>query len=528
MYGEINLCLVSNSYLSLSLAKGEDGKSMVDKYTEAVTTGEVEILDERIEDITSDTNGQLLYQEQLMFVGQRMAGYSLGASDIRIRKTISKKKVKQIPEIRNEFIYGKQSEYNKDGEVIGLSDKPSKYCKGAIANGYSEETAIKAFRAIEASAAYCFNRSHSCSYAFLGFKSAYLSYYYPVEWAISCMTLDTIDGNSEGVLETLTDCKKKQIKILPPDINESEDSFSIAYDENNKKCIRFGLLAIKDVGVNVLRAIKMIREIDGKFTSFDDFLERTVNTKTNTTLMNELAKYPEFVSYTVDKKTQQKVMKVKNPLSKRNIIPLIKAGAFDSLESNRYKLYNDYLKFRNVKKELDSDLLVESDYQTAEKLQWEMDTLGFYVSQHPLDSPSFPYINLANCRNGDNVKIAGLVKEFKKNPTPTKTGKTYYKLNVEFKDGITMYINIWDNIYAKYREVFKDISSNQKAGKNIVIITGKFSKNKNFTNINLTKIERIRSKQEQLEDKTIPGNSDGIPELCSNVSFDEDIYNEVG
>ena len=356
----------------------------------------------------------------------------------------------------------------------------------------------------------------------------YLSYYYPVEWAIACLTLDTIDGKTDGVLETLTDCKKKKIKILPPDINESNDSFSIAHDTDGSKCIRFGMLAIKDVGVNVLKAIQRIREVDGEFTSFQNFLDRTINPKTNSTLMNELAKDPENVSYKLNKKTNVEEMKVKNPLSKRNIIPLIKAGAFDSLEPNRYKLYNEFIYFRNKKEEIANDLLVETDYQTAEKLQWEMDTLGFYVSQHPLDSPSFPYVNLANCQNGDRVKIAGLVKEFKKNPTPTKTGKTYYKLNLEFKDGTTLFINVWDNLYDKYRETFKDINAVQKNGNAIVIISGKFSKNKNFTNINLDKIERIRSKQEQLENKKIPENSSDVPDLCSSISLDSDIYNKVG
>lgn len=506
------------------LAKGDDGKSMVDKYAEAVITGEIEKLDDRIDDITKDTNNQLIYQEQLMFIGQRIAGYSLGNADQRIRKIVAKKLVKQIPEIRNEFIYGKKSEYDKDGNVIGLSNEPSPYCKGALANGYSEELAIKVFKAIEASAAYSFNKSHSCAYAFVAYKTMYLSYYYPVEWAIACMTLDTIDGKMDSVLTTLSDCKKKQIKILPPDINESSDSFSIAVVDG-KKCIRFGLLAIKDVGAPILKAIRILIDKDGPFTSFDNFLERTVNNKTNTTLKNELVKLPEFVKCKEDKKTGQKIETINNPFSKRNIIPLIKAGAFDGLEPNRYKLFNDYLRFRNDKKELANDILNESDYQTAEKLRWEMETLGYYVSQHPLDSPSFPYVDLSKCNNGDKIRIAGLVKEFKRNPTPTKNKKTYYKLCLEFKDGTDMYINIWDNIYNKYRDVFKEINSKDKNKKAIVILSGIYSKKGGFVNINISKIERIRSKQEQLEDKKVLEPSEGIPKLeVSESVMDENLY----
>ena len=138
------------------LAKGDDGKSMVDRYSEVVKTGEIPSLDPRIDYIFAPTNGQMWYQEQLQELGRVMAGYSLGDADLRIRKTVAKKDRKKIPEIRNEFVYGKKSLYDKDGNVIGISEEDSPYCIGAIRNGFSEELALKLFTDMEAFASYCF------------------------------------------------------------------------------------------------------------------------------------------------------------------------------------------------------------------------------------------------------------------------------------------------------------------------------------------------------------------------------------
>lgn len=495
------------------LAKGEDGKSMVDKYAEVVANGgKITPIHPIIDPILAETNGQLWYQEQLMKIGQDLCGYSLGNADLRIRKVVAKKLKDKIPEIRNEFVYGKQSEYDADGKVIGISTEDSPYCKGAIANGVDEALALKIFKDIEAFALYCFNKSHSAAYAFIGYRTAWLSYYYPVEWAIACMTLDTIDGKTEAVTATLNACKKREIKILPPDINESESSFSVGRLENGEKAIRFGLLAIKGVGDKVLKATKALIAADGKFTSFEDFLNRTLNPKTNMTLMEILNNDEDF--YTMkENKEGELVKQVKNPFTKTNIIPLINSGAFDSLEPNRYKLFNEFIKFRKVKKELENNLKDEESYLLKDKLSMELELLGYYVSQHPLDGKAFPYTDLSQCANGQRIRTSGLVKDFKRNPKPTKSGKYYYKLLLEFKDGTDMWINIWDNVYSKFSGVFKGLATKAKTGKEIVILDGKFSVNKGFTNINVDKIVRVMSKQEELENTQMPENEEGIQDL---------------
>lgn len=142
------------------LAKGENGKSMVDGYVDSVNSGIIEKIDSRIDYILAPTNGMLWYQEQCLELGRVMAGYSLGGADKRIRGVLAKKKIKQIPEIENEFIYGKKSIYNDKDEIIGVSDENSDYCIGAINNGFSEEIARKIFNVMREFSKYAFNKSH--------------------------------------------------------------------------------------------------------------------------------------------------------------------------------------------------------------------------------------------------------------------------------------------------------------------------------------------------------------------------------
>lgn len=344
------------------------------------------------------------------------------------------------------------------------------------------------------------------------------------------MTLDAIDGKTDSVIATLNSCKKRDIKILPPDINHSESGFSVGYTPEGDKAVRFGLLAIKGVGSKVLKAIKELIKADGEFTSFQDFLDRTLNNKSNDTLKALIENDEDFYSYKENKEGEL-VKQVKNPFTKTNIIPLINAGAFDSLEENRYKTYNDFIKFRKVKKEIENDLKDENEYKLREKLSMELELLGYYVSQHPLDGASFPYTDLSQCRNGQKIRTSGIVKDFKKNSKPTKSGKYYYKLLLEFKDGTDMWINIWDNVYSKFNSVFKGLASKAKSGKEIVILDGKFSVNKGFTNINITDIVRIMSKQEELENTEMPENDEDVPELDINIErdslMDEDLMIKI-
>lgn len=136
------------------------GKSMVDLYAESIKTGVIQSLHPSLDAVLKETRGCLWYQEQLMSIGQIMAGYDLGGADGRIRKVLGKKKIKLIPEIKNEFIYGKQTEYDKDHNVIGIKEEPSPYCVGSLNKGYTLELSEKIFDSMESFAKYCFNKAH--------------------------------------------------------------------------------------------------------------------------------------------------------------------------------------------------------------------------------------------------------------------------------------------------------------------------------------------------------------------------------
>lgn len=136
------------------------GKSMVDLYAESIKTGIIQSLHPSLDAVLEETRGCLWYQEQLMSIGQIMAGYDLGGADGRIRKVLGKKKIKLIPEIKNEFIYGKQTEYDKDHNVVGIKDEPSPYCVGSLSKGYSLELSEQIFDSMESFAKYCFNKAH--------------------------------------------------------------------------------------------------------------------------------------------------------------------------------------------------------------------------------------------------------------------------------------------------------------------------------------------------------------------------------
>lgn len=508
------------------IAKGDDGKSMVDRYIEVVANGgKIPSIHPLIDPILEETNGQLWYQEQLQKIGQVMAGYSLGNADLRIRKTVAKKIKKVIPEIRNEFVYGKKSLYNEDGEVIGVSTEDSPYCIGAVRNGFDETLALKMFKDMEAFAAYCFNKSHSAAYGFVAYRTAWLSYHYPVEWSIACMTLDTIDGKNENVIATLNSCKKRSIKVLPPDINESDSSFSVAKLADGTKAIRYGLLGVKGVGNGVLSLTKKLIEADGKFTSFSNFLERTVNNKLNMTLKEICMQDPEMHTDGIGKKGEATV-KINNPFAKRNIIPLILAGAFDSIEENRHKLLNEYIDFRGAKTE-EGEKRPEEEYLLKDKLSYEMDLLGYYVSQHPLDGPAFPYVDLDQVRDNQNVKVAGLLKDCK--TAKTKKGDKFYKLKIELKDGRETAINVFKNAYEKNPNSVKGLSTKCKTGKEIIIVEGRVSIQ--WNNINASSILRVYSKGEELEDTEIPEVEDGINVLSLPVKgspMDQDLLQPVG
>lgn len=303
-----------------------------------------------LESILSVTYGCMVYQEQVMEVFRKLAGYSLGKADM-VRRAMSKKKMKELEKERVNFIYG--------NEELGID--------GAIKRGVNEKTAIRIFDEVMDFANYAFNKAHAAAYAVVSYQTAYLKCHFPKEYMASLLT--SVLDSSGKTSEYIGECLKMKIRVLPPDVNQSMDSFSVS-DGN----IRFGMAAIKNVGRNFIIRLTQERKQQGKFWSFQDFCERM---------------YPY-------------------DLNKRALEGLIKSGAFDSMGYKRSQLlviYERALEFvsqakrKNIEGQLDLFGMGNEEMQKTdvdlpdiperpknELLMMEKESTGLYLSGHPMDA----------------------------------------------------------------------------------------------------------------------------------------------
>ncbi len=304
----------------------------------------------QLEPILEPTYGCIVYQEQVMQIVRNLAGYSFGRSDL-VRRAMSKKKASVMAAERKNFVYGNEEE--------GV--------KGCIGNGISEAVANKIYDDMTEFAKYAFNKSHAAAYAVVAYQTAYLKYYYPVEFMAALMT--SVKDNTGKVLSYAMTCRQMEIGILGPDVNEGFSEFSVSDGK-----IRFGMSAIKGIGAGVISAIVAEREKNGKFTSMEDFMARLSSKEVN----------------------------------KHTIENFIKSGAFDCLGGNRRQkmlVYQSMLDSINREKKDsmagqmslfdmgDEDLAGANavtypdveEYEKEEYLNFEKEVLGIYVSGHPLE-----------------------------------------------------------------------------------------------------------------------------------------------
>ncbi len=303
-----------------------------------------------LEPILDVTYGCMVYQEQVMEIVRKMGGYSLGRADL-VRRAMSKKKADVMQKERKNFIHGIVDD---DGKVL---------VDGAIRRGVDEAVANDIFDEMMDFAEYAFNKSHAAAYAFVTYQTAYLKHFYPAQYMAAL--LSSVLDSPEKVAKYSQEASRMGIKVLPPDINKSVSGFAVSGND-----IRFGLAVIKNVGIGCVDDIVLEREKNGKYKSYKDFAKRTV----------------------------------KLGVSKRVHEYLIKAGAFDSLGENRSYLlaefeniidsYSDDLK-RNVEGQLnlfgeqEEELLGKSsenipELSQKELLKYEKESIGYYISGHPL------------------------------------------------------------------------------------------------------------------------------------------------
>ena len=303
----------------------------------------------QLEPILAPTYGCIVYQEQVMQIVRDLAGYTLGRSDL-VRRAMSKKKGSVMEQERKNFVYGNEEE--------GVP--------GCIANGIDEKIANKIYDEMMDFAKYAFNKSHAAAYAVVSYQTAFLKYYYPVEFMAALMT--SVIEMPTKVAEYIQVCRQMNIKILPPDVNRGAYGFSV-----DNGAIRYGLSAIKSVGRPVINALVEEREANGEYRSLKDFIERLTGT-----------------------------------VNKRAIENFIKAGALDCLEGNRRQKMLVYgqivdsiaqekknsfagqmslfdLVSDEEKKEYEIRMPDVEEYDKEMILAFEKDVLGIYLSGHPLE-----------------------------------------------------------------------------------------------------------------------------------------------
>ena len=304
----------------------------------------------QLKPILEPTYGCIVYQEQVMQIVRDLGGYTLGRSDL-VRRAMSKKKGDVMQKERQNFVYG----------------NPEEGVPGCVSNGIDEKTANKIYDEMIDFAKYAFNKSHAAAYAVVAYQTAWLKYYYPVEFMAALMT--SVIDNPGKVAEYIYTCRQMGIGILPPDINEGVGNFSV--DGGN---IRYGLAAIKSIGRPVIESLIRERESGGKFRSLKDFIERMSGKEVN----------------------------------KRTIEHFIKSGAFDSLGGTRKQFMVVYVQLMDQvnqerkysmtgqmslfdlvgeeeKAEFDTQMPDVGEYEKETRLSFEKEVMGVYLSGHPME-----------------------------------------------------------------------------------------------------------------------------------------------
>ncbi|WP_353894097.1 DNA polymerase III subunit alpha [Proteinivorax hydrogeniformans] len=350
----------------------------------------------KVESILEETYGIMVYQEQIMRVASELAGFSLGESDI-LRRAMGKKK----------------------RDVLAEQEK--KFIDGCVKNGLAQNKAKEVYDLIVKFADYGFNKAHAAAYAVLAYQTSYLKANYPTEFLAAMLT--GAMASSEKVALYIHDCKELGVEVLPPDINESLKNFTVVDD----KKIRFGMLAIKNVGGAVIDNIIYEREQNGTFQSMEDFCSRITN------------------------------------CNRRVLESLIKAGAFDSINDNRAQLlasidvlvtFSQMIKSQKESGQMSMFELMDDfsnneslsleevpPFSSKDKLQLEKEALGMYISGHPLDEHKKIYtlgvkntLELQDMKDNSTVLVAGVISNVKKIMTKNNKPMAFVSLEDVFTE----------------------------------------------------------------------------------------------
>jgi DNA polymerase-3 subunit alpha len=389
---------------------------------------EVEYPHPLLEEILKETYGVIVYQEQVMQIASKMAGFSLGEADI-LRKAMGKKLASVMVSMREKFI------------------------AGAHKNGINEKSAVQVFDLMEQFAQYGFNKSHSTAYALLAYQTAYLKVHHPAQFMAALFTSES--GNTDKIVMYIAECKDMGIKVLPPDINESMLQF-----HSIGGSIRFGLLAIRNVGEGAIKSVLEYREKNGKFRNLFQFCEEVDSRSLNKRVLESLVKSGSLDSFGW-KRSQCMSM----------IDAAIEHGqkARRDRESGQKGLFSVMMAGQPALPEPEPPDLPE--WSLEERLVQEKETLGFYVSGHPLDRYAeeikrFSKKTLAELvgesKTGD-CKVAGIITDFRQRRT--KKGDLMAVFKLEDLSGSVETV-VFPNAYQKFEPYL--------TADNPLLISGKF------------------------------------------------------
>ncbi len=394
-----------------------------------------------LESILEPTYGCIVYQEQVMQIVQKLAGYTMGQAD-NIRRAMSKKKQYVIDAERKNFVYG----------------NPEQGIKGCVANGISEAAANKIYDSMVDFAKYAFNKSHAAAYAVIGVQTAWLKYNYPVEFMAALMT--SVIDNTNKASEYLYHCKEMNIEVLQPDINAGQGVFTAEGDS-----IRYGLYAIKSIGRPVVDKIIEERKIGGPYRTLQDFIERIAVRDVNKRAIENLIKAGACDSLDGTRKqmTFAYAAMMDQVASKKKTAVAGQMSLFDMVSEEEKKNYE--IQYQDV-----------GEFPKEMLLSFEKEVLGIYLSGHPLeeymgkirknitvnasdfligsaDGESEPGLSEIKVKDNQHVIVGGMISQMK--VTFTKNNKAMAYISIEDLTG-TVEVIVFPRDYERYQRYLKE------------------------------------------------------------------------
>ena len=439
-----------------------------------------------LESILEPTYGCIVYQEQVMQIVQKLAGYTLGRADL-VRRAMSKKKAAVMQQERQNFVYGNEAE--------GVP--------GCISRGIPENVANKIYDDMIDFAKYAFNKSHAAAYAVVAYQTAWLKYYYPVEFMAALMT--SVIDNSTKVSEYILTCRQMNIGILAPDVNESESAFSVSGG-----AIRYGLNAIKSIGRPVIESIIAERKAGGPYVDLSDFIHRLPGKDVNKRVVENLIKSGAFDSF---------------PANRRQMM-LIYGQIMDEVAQKKKTELAGQMSLFDFAAEEDKEAFkvkipVVAEYNKGDLLAFEKEVLGFYISGHPLEEYEEQWKRgishvttdflppeegeLPKVHDGERATVGGMITT--KTMKATKTNKMMAFITIEDLVGtvevivfprdyekIGKMLNVDDKVFVSGR-----ISAEEdRASKMILESIRPFSEPKKELWIQFTDVEEFKRRESEL------------------------------